>query len=76
MSVLSVCACHVCLCVSSLSACLCASVCLCVYVVCVCVCVCVPVFMSVCCHMHTVVGVMQEYNLCVHLEDQMGTQCA
>ena len=33
------------------------------------VCVCV------CCHMYTVVCVMQVCNVCVHLEDQMGTQC-
>ena len=54
--------------------CVCVSVCVCR--VCVCVCVYVPVFMSVCCHMHTAVGVMQVYNVCVHLENQMGTQCA
>ena len=55
--------------------CVCVSVCVC-HAVCVCVCVYVPVFMSVCCHMHTAVGVMQVYNVCVHLENQMGTQCA
>ena len=46
--------------------------CVCVYMLCVCVyvmCVCM------CCHMYTVVCVMQLCNICEHLEDQMGTQC-
>ena len=48
--------------------------------VCLCACVCVSVCVVRACacvlpHVYSDVCVMQVCNVCIHLEDQMGTQC-